>query len=277
MTEDMNKFWQELQKQAADPKGFAQVTDAEAERRMAEAGEEPMSEAEIAAIVSNATGVGPRGVVGEGGSEQEPEARQELREHRDIEAPQARYLMKAAAVVVGILLLVAAGVGTGIIPWPERAGPWVTPRTLTYRDAILIVVDPGEETAVRYDAVGRILPRTLAGIRGLREIHEAEGTLRASANSILQTLLTTVKGSDVSEDWDVSRVHALKHAVQESLEFIKDPSNPMSDRQRRQKELGAQLQLGVLALRETLSQEPVERLEKSLRDSLEHIRRALSQ
>ncbi len=277
MAEDMNKFWAELQKQAADPKGFAPVTDAEAERRMAEAGEEPMSEAEIAAIVSNATGAGPRGVVGEGGSEQEPEARQELREHRDIEVPQAN-LLKAAVVVVGVLLLVAGVIGTKAMLWPERTEPWVNPfHTLTYRNAIQIALDPGEKREIRNSAIGQILRSTRAGIRGLREIHDTEGTLRAGGSSILQTLLATVDGSDVSEDWDVSRVHALKHAVQESLEFIKDPSNPMNDRQRRQEELGAQLQLGVLALRKTLSQEPGERLEKSLRDSLEHIRRALSQ
>ncbi len=51
MNDDTDRFWEELRKQTGDPKCFTALTDEEAERRMAEAGEEPMSGEEIDEIV----------------------------------------------------------------------------------------------------------------------------------------------------------------------------------------------------------------------------------
>ncbi|MHC4079326.1 MAG: hypothetical protein ACYST0_12900, partial [Planctomycetota bacterium] len=110
MSDDMNKFWEELRKRAADPEGFAPLTDAEAERRMAEAGEEPMSEEEIAAIVHNATAEGPRGVVAEG--ETRPP---ESRGHRGTRIRQLPRFTKAAALVMAVALPVI-----GLWVWSGR-------------------------------------------------------------------------------------------------------------------------------------------------------------
>jgi hypothetical protein len=253
MTDDMNKFWEQLRKQTADPQGFTPLTDAEAERRMAAAGEEPMSEDEIAAIVRKATAEGPQGIVPQGIV------------HRDIEKPQAQYFMKVAAAVLVTVALVAGVVSTRAMLWPERDDPT---QTLQYRDAILIALNGQEEEKARRDSIFKIGTSTRTGIRGLQNVRRSDSALR--------TLRETLESPAVFEERDLSRLHAIKHAVRDSVEFIQDTSNPLNERVRRQRELEEQLQLGVLALKKVCATEAADGpLGSRARIALEHLRRQL--
>jgi len=252
MTDQMNKFWEQLRNQAADPQGFTPLTDAEAERRMAEAGEEPMSEEEIAKIVRTATAEGPQGIV-----------------HRDIEKPQVHYFMKvAAAVLITVSLVAGVVVGKAVI-WPERTDHSRGLESLEYRDAILIAVNGQEQESARNDSLGRVLLSTRAGIRGLQQ---------ARADGILSMLRETINSPTVFEERDLSRVRALEHPVKDNVKFIQDPANPLGDRVRRQRELGEQLQLGILTLKKVHATEKADGLLwDNARLALKNLRRQLGQ
>ena len=223
MSDDPNKFWKQLQEKAADPEGFVPLTDAEAERRMAEAGEEPMSEEEIARIVDSATAEGPRGVVTEGPR---------------VHTRHLRHWTKAAAVVLGAVLFAAAGV------WVWR-GVYI--EDLPYREAFDFALDQGEVDAKRRTAIAHVMVKAIEGIRTIKALRTEEGPLHAVSERVLGELRGTLEGGEVftpARDWP--RVRKIRTPIQQLRVFVSDPKQDAAARLAKVRDLAEQISLGIL-------------------------------
>ena len=255
---ETDAFWNELRERVSATDEALPPTLEEADRRMETAGEEPLSAAQIAAIVRRATSLDPRG---------ETEA--------DAPAVRPRGFARAAAMLTGSVLLsktalvasATVGIVAAVLLWPEgRNAKW----TLEYQNAIEILVDPAETADRRASAQFRVFSEVSDGIEVLLEVRDWGGDLGERAKATLADLREQLDAPDPI------RPLIGDASPSELAMLVLDPAHQASERLGFLESMDEQLHYGVLTLLEVRSASGPPGLLQEVGIALEYVRDALA-
>jgi transcriptional regulator with XRE-family HTH domain len=171
-----------------------------------------------------------------------------------VDMPPRPSFLRIAALVLGIVVLGGAvGVGTAVL-WPSP--PRNATKTLSYRDAILILVDSKETPKRRELSAARVFGATVAGIRALKSLGHEAGPLADQARRNLNQLRSVLAGDRAFTVSDRADAYLVVDPPLELAQRLGDAKHPLKDRQETKSRLVEAVTLGILALKKA-DTEPV--------------------
>lgn len=164
-----------------------------------------------------------------------------------VEPPRPRSFLRIAAIVLGSVVLIGAvGVGTAVL-WPNP--PRDVMKTLSYRDAVLILVDSKETATRRELAAARVFGAVIAGVRALATTSLETGDLGNQTNASLVQLRELLESERRFAASDRAAVDRLPGSLLELVNNLKDKEKPAAQRQEAQGPVREGISLGILALK----------------------------
>lgn len=264
-----DEFWQRLQGAVTGADAVERAEHAAAERLLAEVEPVPLAEAQIEAMVRQAIAPDETTVRQVGGPR--AAAARQLAAVAASQAPPRsfvrRVLAAAMALVMAPAFLTAATVGAAV--YATSLVLRNTTHTLSFQDAIRIMLNEGQADASRDAAQGTVFAVLLDAIDSLRAVTAGETGLASSAEGVLQELRSAL-GTERPFLW----VYA--DGVPLDLELaLENPKIEREERLRALSQLAELAQLGVAALVEMGRQDLPPELARDNEIYLQQLRSAL--
>lgn len=234
MISDADTFWRQILARVRPGRVSDSVSLAEAEQRMAAAGEDEIAPERIARIARDVTGAAPAA------------ARPQVVQGRVHRFPMARPALRwavAATVALAPLAAVAFYKMYDEAPTPLRPAQW------GYATALAILVDPTTEDDTRRSAQGRVFQFvSQLGIETVRSLRGEAGPVANEAERVLERWRNDLTGEPSGPVGSVTDLDS-------TTAIVRDQAVPTNERLMALNVLSDQIASGIAALREPVSSE----------------------